>query len=200
MSKSFILLATLLLCSCAVHNSQEYSEIQLYLKNKKVVDNSNLEIVIKNNSKEDYYLLLNTTSLQDFLKEFNDATSLFTLSDGIEDSHGIGINKVVTSDGAGEYKTHLFKDIFKINSGQEKTLSIPFNMKLCLSEDYCLFYDSKMMDFQEKYYAYVKYNVNMPYFKNALPKNIKDSLEIMGYKMFDKTIKSNRVELEYKLE
>lgn len=200
MNKLLVLLGTVLLCNCSVYNHQESSDIQLYLKNRKISDNSNLEVVIKNNSKDDYYLLLNTSSLQDFLKEFNDVGSLFTLSDGIEDSQGNEITKVVTSDGVGEYTAHLFKDIFRINSGQKKTFSIPFNLKLCLSKDYCLFYDLNMMDTEKKYYVYVQYNINNPYFKNALPKKIKDSLETMGYKMFDKTIKSNRVELEFKIE
>lgn len=44
------------------------------------------------------------------------------------------------------------------------------------------------MDSKKKYYVYVQYRADKEYIKNALPKNIKDSLEQMGYQMFYKTL------------
>lgn len=200
MNKLSVFLAILLFCNCSVNKSQYISGIQIYLKNKKVFESSTLEVIITNKSKENYYLFLNTSSLQDFLRFFNVDGNLCTLTDGIEDRHGNNVNLVLTSDDVGEYKLHRLEDIFTINAGEEKNLSIPFNMKSCLSQDYCIYYDTDMMDSKKKYYIYVQYRADKEYIKNALQKNIKDSLELMGYKMFDKTIKSNRVELDYKIE
>jgi ribosome maturation factor RimP len=47
----------------------------------------------------------------------------------------------------------------------------------------------------KQYYVYMRYSIINEYFKNALPKTVKDSIEQMGYELYDKQIVSNRVPL-----
>jgi len=52
-----------------------------------------------------------------------------------------------------------------------------------------------MMAPNKQYYVYMKYSIINEYFKNTLPKTVKDSIEQMGYELYDKQIISNRVPL-----
>ena len=57
-----------------------------------------------------------------------------------------------------------------------------------------------MMAPNKQYYVYMRYSIINEYFKNSLPKTVKDSIEQMGYELYDKQIVSNRVPLILKNE
>ncbi|TPD72268.1 hypothetical protein [Flavobacterium microcysteis] len=130
------------------------------------------------------------------MKEFNNGESLYTIGAVIGDDENLGPD-IVLHDGSCpiDIHVHTTKDILKLKPKQKVKLSIPFKMKTNISEDCYYGYETDMMDFNKQYYVSANYYIGNEYFKNALSKTVKDSLEQMGYELYGKEIISNKVPL-----
>ncbi|KQS53203.1 hypothetical protein ASG38_00180 [Flavobacterium sp. Leaf359] len=182
---------------CAKYNRSEIrSDIDMKLTNTSIKDSTDLKITITNNSLKNYYLLYSSKSVNDIMKEFNNSGALYTISAVIVDDENSSIDlKLYEGSCPYDSPVHTTKDILKLKPKQKIKLSIPFRMKTNVSEDCYYGYMTDTMLPDKQYYVYAYYYIGNEYFKNALPKTIKDSLEQMGYELYEKEIVSNRVPL-----
>ena len=197
-----IIFICLFFIGCAKYNQKEIrSDIDIRLTNTSIKDSTDLKITITNNSLKNYYLLYNTKSANDSMKEFNNIKTLYTIQAVIVNEKNSGLDTSLLDEGTCSYDglVHTTKDILKLKPKQKVKLSIPFRMKVDISK-YCHYrYVTDTIDLNEQYYVYVDYYSENEYFKkNALPKTVKDSLEQMGYELYEKEIVSNRVPLVLK--
>ncbi|PZO29826.1 MAG: hypothetical protein DCE86_10500 [Flavobacteriaceae bacterium] len=76
-----IVFICLFLIGCAKYNKKEIrSDIDIRLTNTSIKDSTDLKIIITNNSPKNYYLLYSSKSVNDIMKEFNNGSSLYTIS------------------------------------------------------------------------------------------------------------------------
>ena len=185
---------------CAKYNQNEVrSDIDIRLTNTSIKDSTDLKITLTNNSLKNYYLLYNSKSVNDIMKEFNNGESLYTISAVLVNNENSSPD-ITLHDGSCPLDVHVHttEDIVKLKPKQKVKLSIPFRMKTKVST-YCYYgYKTDMMVPNKQYYVYMRYSIINEYFKNALPKTVKDSIEQMGYELYDKQIVSNRVPLVLK--
>ncbi len=130
------------------------------------------------------------------MKEFNNGESLYTISAVLVNNENSSPD-ITLHDGSCPLDVHVHttEDIVKLKPKQKVKLSIPFRMKTNVSEDCYYGYMTDTILPDKQYYVYAYYYIGNEYFKNALPKTIKDSLEQMGYELYEKEIVSNRVPL-----
>jgi hypothetical protein len=195
-----IIFICFILIGCVKYNQKEIrSDIDFRLTNTSIKDSTDLKITITNNTLKNYYLLYSSKSVNDIMKEFNNGESLYTISADIVDDKNSPIS-IELYDGSCPINipVHTTEDILKLKPKQKVKLSIPFRMKTNVST-YCYYqYVIDTIDLNKQYYVYVDYYIGNEYFKNALPKTVKDSLEQMGYELYEKEIVSNRVPLVLK--
>jgi hypothetical protein len=192
-----IIFICLFFIGCAKYNQKEIrSDIDIRLTNTSIKDSTDLKITITNNTLKNYYLLYSSKSVNDIMKEFNNGSSLYTISAVLVNDENSSPD-IELYDGSCliNIPVHTTKDIVKLKPKQKVKLSIPFRMKTNVSEDCYYGYKTDMMVPNKQYYVYMRYSIINEYFKNALPKTVKDSIEQMGYELYDKQIVSNRVPL-----
>ena len=196
--KKIIFICFFLIGCAKYHRSEIRSDISIKVTNRSIKDSTDLKITITNNTLKNYYLLYNTKSINDSMKEFNMGETLYTISAIIVDDKNSSLAVELFNESACSYYelVHTTKDILTLKSKQKIKLSIPFRMKVNISEDCQYRYVTDTIDLNKQYYVNASYRIDNEYFKKyALPKTVKDSLEQMGYELYESKIISNKVPL-----
>jgi hypothetical protein len=192
--KKKILIFSIFLFSFIPKQISKNKEIEFKVLNKSLKDSTEVEIQVTNFSKFNYYLLLDTNGLKEKLAPFQSSCYLSTVFLGIIDSKNknIGLQLNDLDIVYPERKKFFVKDLFKLKSGEKKTFKMPFKLKTIINEYVWLEYK---VDKSKLYSTKVEYNIQNKFLQNILSKRTKDSLQKMGYKLYNKQITSNKVPL-----
>ena len=151
---------------CSTYNQKEIrSDIDIRLTNTSIKDSTDLKITLTNNSLKNYYLLYNTKSVNDSMKEFNKGQTLYTIESFIVTDKKKVLSTELLDEGTCSYDAlvHTTKDILKLKPKQKVKLSIPFRMKVDISK-YCHYrYVTDTIDLNKQYYVYAKYYIGNEY-------------------------------------
>ncbi|KQS53199.1 hypothetical protein ASG38_00160 [Flavobacterium sp. Leaf359] len=112
-----IIFICFVLIGCAKYNQKEIrSDIDIRLTNTSIKDSTDLKITITNNSLKNYYLLYNTKSVNDSMKEFNKGQTLYTFESFIVTDKKKVLSTELLDEGTCSYDAlvHTTKDILKL--------------------------------------------------------------------------------------
>ena len=175
-------------------NAQHRKDISIQILNAKIFENKNVDIVIKNNSKVNYYILIDTLFLSD-AKYDNDyfLNPYFVLSDANK-NEVLKITDIIENSQNKDIqyfnKNKISLILLEIKSKENLHFKIPFKVKRIVEGNLSThFFISR----KEKYFGEVKYKLteqfaNMKYIKNRI-----DSLKNKKFDIYIGTIISNKV-------
>ena len=195
----FLLILTV---SCSNLKSTQTGDLQLKILESNINDNTEVEVDIINNSKKNYYLLLDTTSFHQQLNFYYGSSMLYSMHFNICDEFNNYIPQrvKVECDNQFERKNFTTKDVLKIRKGETIKLKIPFRINHIVHE-YCqIRYQTELMKKETKYYVeLVSYEPNK-YYKTILSGEVNDSLKNLNYKLYKRKISSNKVRLNFDIK
>ncbi|MBF4507668.1 hypothetical protein IRZ83_13410 [Flavobacterium sp. JLP] len=189
----------IILFLCISNEVIKKEELEFRIVNKSITNGSNIDVELVNNSKKDYYLLLDTTSFYNKLAPFNASEFLQLANIGIKDNYNNVIDlefKDYQCYNNLEYKNHVkSKNILKIKSNHKVYFSIPFKLRTDINENCWYGYQIQKMKIDRKYFCFLMNVKPDEYLRQKLPMEVKDSLMQMGYELYEKEIISNKVAL-----
>ena len=195
----FLLILTV---SCSNLKSTQTGDLQLKILESNINDNTEVEVEIINNSKKNYYLLLDTTSLHQQLNFYYGSFMLYSMKFNIcDDSNNYIPQRLkVECNNQFERKNFTTKDVLKIQKGEKIKLKIPFKINHIVHE-YCqIRYQTELMNKDKKYYVQLTSDEPNDYVKTILSEEVKDSLKNLNYKLYDREILSNKVRLNFDIK
>jgi hypothetical protein len=206
MKKLNYILSSIILFSCLSNKSlQKKENLDLQIINEQIKNNNHLKVVLKNETSKDYYLLMDTLSFSNKQSPFKASSLLYSGFVNIFDDSGNEILMEYVDDGCYNkdyYKEALkgpkklsTKNVLKLKANKSVTFNVPFNLKTIIGEDCWYGYQTQLMKPEQKYGITFQYIEPNDYIKTVLPKSAQDSLQRMGYELYDKKIVSNKVPL-----
>ena len=213
MKKHILFLLSLsLLCYCS---AQRYNVafIEMKITNNLVNDRETVNILFTNHTNQNYYLPLDfTDNYYSFYKiEGGIDEKLYFLQERVtnKDNNFIALWGIFDSGSIDEkvknYSSEIYEyfrgknvsDMVLLKSGETKKFSLYFYSKVKSDvTSYTMEYDLVP---NEKYFLSYKYQVSYSQLKESLlNKRVLDSLEVMGYKLYEKEIISNKIPINLK--
>lgn len=173
-------------------NAQQNKDISLRILDPTIIENKDVKILIKNNSKKNYYILIDTLFLAD-AKYNNDffLNPYFVLSD-IKNNEVLQTAEILERGSISEIETYQQDlSLLEIKSSQSLNFKIPFRIKRIVNDKLSTtFYINR----KEKYFAQVKYKLTKD-FLNKYMKNRTDILQLKRNNVYIGSLISNKVEV-----
>ena len=177
-------------------------DIEFKIINKTISDSTEVLIQATNFSKKNYYLLLNPNKLYEHFIAFDDSQYLTTVTLEIADKtkkyiplEWDNIFSCENKNSKNKFVNHFSRDLFLLKSGESKIFKMPFKIKNKIGEFCTVRYQVELMEKKRNYFLSAQYNEQDEFMQNILSKPTKDSLQKMGYKLYNKQIISNKVPL-----
>ncbi|UOK42219.1 MULTISPECIES: hypothetical protein [Flavobacterium] len=202
--KKALYILFVLIVSCSNLKSTQTGDLQLEILESAVNDNTNIDAQILNKTKKDYYLLLDTASFHHKLNFYEEKSLLYSMGINMYDENNNYIPQALKDNcenvTTNEKKKFTTRDILKIRQGQTIKIKIPFKIRYIVNE-YCqIGYQTELMKKGTKYYLQlISYEPN-EYVKTLLSNEVKDSLKNLNYELYDRTILSNKVRLNFDIK
>lgn len=204
MTKIIFVFPLLLAILFLTKKQDQKCDLEYFISNRFVTDSSDVEVILKNNSSKNYYLFLDTLSINDEFAKFNFPKFLMWSDLRVSDPAGELADVQIE-----DYNCHnnslystskriTTKSFLKIKARQSVTFKVPFKIKTSINnycwqkyvlEDrnnknyYSIYFESRVLDVWDSKNSY---------------KIAQDSLRKMGYELHNKNIKSNKVPLIFK--
>lgn len=203
MKNLFVFIMSFFLFSCIKSQNREKG-IELKISNKEIKNGDFVNIEFTNNTNKVYYLPIDFT---DFLFEINMLSNkeqkLFFLNEKVVDSNGGDVDMLgeittthYVNDLYSDWNKHLsqkrISDIIIVKPKEKKMFSFPFY--IIKNSKYYEFEWFKYNFTHKENFLYYIYQGNMIDLEQSLfSKSLLDSLETLGYKLYEKEIISNKV-------
>lgn len=172
-------------------NAQNSKDLTITILNKKIIENQDVSFVIKNNSKKDYYILIDTLFIADAKYDNNYFFNPYFV---IRDKDRNEVSKIsdIRESGSNVESKTVNKNLIllEIKSKGNLYLKVQFKIERSINAKQRNYF---LIDREKKYYAVLKYKLthsfaNMNYIKKQIEK-----LKEKDYDVFLGTIISNEI-------
>lgn len=172
-------------------NAQKNKDLTIRILNKKIVENQNVDFVLKNNSKENYYILIDTLFMAD--AKFDNAYFLnpyFVLVDKknneVPKISNISERSIIT-----DLKTiNQSFTLLEIKSNENLFFTLQFKLKRDITAKHTNYF---LLDRRVKYYGSIKYKLSKIFVEMGYVKKRIEVLKKKDYKVFIGDIESNKI-------
>ncbi|WDF65356.1 hypothetical protein [Flavobacterium sp. KACC 22763] len=171
-------------------NAQKNKDLTIKILSKKIVENQNVDFVIKNHTKENYYILVDTLFLAD-AKYDNDyfLNPYFVLEDK-KNNEVLKISDISEKASNVDLNNNQSFTLVEIKSREKLYFKLQFKVKRNISNQQTTYF---LVDRKEKYYASLKYKLSEMFVDMSYVKKIIESLKKKDYKVFTGAIESNKI-------
>ncbi len=172
-------------------NAQKNSDLTMKILNKKIFENQNVDFVLKNNSKENYYILIDTLFLADakfdnnyFLNPYfvvvdEKNNEVPKISDILESSNIVDIKNINES-----------FTLLEIKAKENLHFKLQFRIERNISSKQTNYF---LIDRKKKYFASLKYNLSETFVDMGYVKKRIESLKKENYNIFIGTFESKKI-------
>jgi len=172
-------------------NAQKNKDLTMKILNKKIIENQNVDFVLKNNSKKNYYILIDTLFLADAKYDNNYFFNPYFVLNDKDNNEVPKISNIYESGSSVEPKT-VNKNLIllEIKSKENLYFKVQFKVERNIDTKQTNYF---LIDRKKKYYAVLKYKLTDSF---ASMNYIKKRIYVLKKKNYDVylgTIISNEI-------
>lgn len=172
-------------------NAQKNKDLTVKILSKKIVENQNVDFVLKNNSKEVYYILIDTLFLADAKYDNNYFLNPYFVLIDKQNNEVPRISNIAES--TSTVSLNVINESFtllEIKPMECLRFKLPFKVERTISDKQTSLF---LVDRKKKYYGSIKYNLSQMFLDMGYVKKRIEILKKKNYKVFTGTIESNKI-------
>ncbi|MDP5202018.1 hypothetical protein [Flavobacterium sp. DG2-3] len=172
-------------------NAQNNKDLTIKILSKKIVENQNIDFVIKNNSKENYYILIDTLFLADAKYDNSYFMNPYFILVDKKNNEVLKISNILERSNNVDLKmSNQNFTLLEIKSNEDLYFKLQFKIERNISAKQTSYF---LVDRKKKYYASLKYTVSEMFVDMGYVKKRIEAIIKKDYKVFTGTIESNKL-------